>query len=172
VNTYHLFAAVTRERIEPEFQTLAEGSPEALADDDAAWVPQHLRHKPGDARRAPDFVAPHQPRVDFQLWFYGLRFRQREPAYVSALVERMCEDPAGVQPLFRAPLPRHPAAVRIVYWQYTFASSAERRATGAWWRRARVAVSRGVPCPAVSNPLSFARRVPSREVWNPLRVPG
>ena len=26
----------------------------------------------GRSARAPDFVAPHQPRVDFQLWFYGL----------------------------------------------------------------------------------------------------
>ena len=113
---------------------------------DGRWTPQELWHKPGDPRRAPDFVAPHQPRVDFQLWFYGLAFRRREPTYVSTLVERMCEDPAAVQPLFRRPLPPHPAAVRIVYWRYVFASRAERRATGAWWSRARVAVSRAVTC--------------------------
>ena len=94
-------------------------------------------------------MAPHQPRVDFQLWFYGLAFRRREPAYVSTLVERMCEDPPAVQPLFRQPLPPRPAAVRLVYWQYQFASAAEHRATGAWWRRARVAMSRAIPCPSV-----------------------
>src|SRR5450631_219367 len=141
VNSYHLFASITRERIEPELQTLAEGS-----DADDRWTPQDLWHKPGDPRRAPDFVAPHQPRVDFQLWFYGLAFRRREPTYVSTLVERMCEDPAAVQPLFRQALPPHPAAVRIVYWRYVFASQAERRATGAWWSRARVAVSRAITC--------------------------
>ena len=82
---------------------------DARADEDGApWTPQYFRHKPGDPRRAPDFVAPHQPRVDFQLWFYGLAFRRREPAYVSTLVERMCEDPAAVQPLFRATAPRPP----------------------------------------------------------------
>jgi hypothetical protein len=144
INTYHLFAAITRERIEPEFQTLAPG---ASPDDDAAWVPQHLRHKAGDVHRRPDFVAPHQPRVDFQLWFYGLRFQRREPGYVATLVERMCEDPAAVQPLFRNPLPHDAGAVRIVYWQYLFASAAERRATGAWWRRTRLAESRPIPCP-------------------------
>ena len=150
VNSYHLFAAVTRERIEPELQTLAEGAPaghpENGRDDDGPWTAQDLWHKAGDPRRAPDFVAPHQPRVDFQLWFYGLGFRRREPAYVSALVSRMCEDPAAVQSLFRNPLPSHPSAVRIVYWQYDFATPSERRATGAWWRRARVAVSRAIPC--------------------------
>jgi hypothetical protein len=147
VNSYHLFASITRERIEPELQTLAEAAPVDSADDDARWTPHDLWHKPGDPRRAPDFVAPHQPRVDFQLWFYGLAFRRREPTYVSTLVERMCEDPSAVQPLFREPLPPHPVAVRIVYWRYVFASRAEQHATGAWWSRARVAVSRAIPCP-------------------------
>ncbi|HEY5090772.1 MAG TPA: lipase maturation factor family protein [Polyangia bacterium] len=150
VNSYHLFAAVTRERIEPELQTLAEGDPAAQVengnDDDGAWTAQDLWHKAGDPRRAPDFVAPHQPRVDFQLWFYGLGFRRGEPAYVSALVGRMCEDPAAVQPLFRAPLPPPPSAVRIVYWEYAFATAAEKRATGAWWRRARIGMSQAIPC--------------------------
>ena len=36
------------------------------------------------------------------------RFQRREPAYVPTLLERMCEDPAAVQPLFRAPLPAAP----------------------------------------------------------------
>jgi hypothetical protein len=149
VNTYHLFAAITRERIEPEFQTLPEGTPDPASAGDAPFEAHDLRHKPGDVRRAPDFVAPHQPRVDFQLWFYGLRFRGRQPAYVSTLLERMCEDPAAVQPLFASPLPPRPAAVRIVYWRYTFASRAEARATGAWWHRERIAASPTLPCPRV-----------------------
>jgi hypothetical protein len=145
IGTYHLFASITRERIEPEFQT-AEATPV----DETSWTPQYLRHKPGEVTRRPDFVAPHQPRVDFQLWFYGLRYERREPLYVAALIERLCEDPARVQPLFRAPLPSRPAAVRIVYWRYQFTSPAERAASGAWWRPTRVAASRAVPC--IRNP--------------------
>jgi hypothetical protein len=103
-------------------------------------------------QRAPDFVAPHQPRVDFQLWFYGLRFRRREPAYVSTLVERMCEDAAAVQSLFRDPLPPHPPAVRLAYWQYHFTTRAERRATGAWWRRDLLGTTRPIPCPRAGMP--------------------
>jgi len=150
VNTYHLFASITRERIEPQLETLAAGADLSRADAAGApWTPHDFWHKPGDPRRAPGFVAPHQPRVDFQLWFYGLSFQRREPAYVTTLVERMCEDPAAVQPLFREPLPPHPAAVRLVFWQYQFTSRAERRATGAWWRRARLAMSRAIPCASV-----------------------
>jgi len=54
-----------------------------------------------------------------------------------------------VQPLFRAPLPPHPAAVRLVFWQYWFTSPAEKRATGAWWRRTRLPATRAVPCPQI-----------------------
>jgi lipase maturation factor 1 len=144
VNSYHLFASVTRERIEPQFETRDVAL--TPAEDDAAWTERDLRYKPGDPRRAPGFVAPHQPRVDFQLWFYGLAFQRREPPYVTALVEKLCNDAASVQPLFRDPLSPHPTAVRIVYWQYKLASAAERRASGLWWQRARAAESRAIDC--------------------------
>jgi hypothetical protein len=137
VNTYHLFGQITRTRIEAEFQT---------TDDGTTWVAHELRHKPGDPKRRPDWVAPHQPRVDFQLWFYGLSYRSGAPEYVTKLLERLCRDPDAVAPLFRAPLPRHPTAARIAYWQYQFTSSDERRQTGAWWKRTPVDVTDAVPC--------------------------
>jgi len=137
VNTYHLFGHITRARIEAEFQT---------TDDGTTWVAHDFRHKPGDPMRRPDWVAPHQPRVDFQLWFYGLSYKSGAPEYVTALIERLCRDPAAVQPLFRAPLSPHPKAARIVYWQYHFTTAAERRATGAWWKREPVDVTDTVPC--------------------------
>jgi hypothetical protein len=146
VNTYHLFAAITRERIEPEFQTLDQTGSE---DDDASWTPHHLRWKPGDPRRAPRFVAPHQPRLDFQLWFHGLGFRRGRPAYVHELLELLCDDASDVRSFFLNPLPPHPRATRVVYWQYHFTTPAERRSTGAWWRRELVATTPPVRCPAV-----------------------
>lgn len=136
INTYHLFGHITRERIEPEFQTF----------DGHEWYPLLLEHKPGDPLRAPDFVAPHQPRVDFQLWFYGLGFRHGTPSYVGALADRLCNDPAAVRRLFATPLSVAPEAVRIVFWQYHFTTPAERRASGAWWKRTQVATSRAQPC--------------------------
>lgn len=136
VNTYHLFGHITRERIEPEFQT-SEGQ---------TWTPQPLRHKPGDLARAPDLVAPHQPRVDFQLWFYGLSFQARTPEYVATLLDRLCRDPDAVQDLFARPLAARPGSVRIAFWQYHFATPAERRATGLWWRRDFVGATPPVPC--------------------------
>ena len=138
INTYHLFAAITTERIEPQFETSADGG--------TTWTEHDLWHKAGDPTRAPDFVAPHQPRVDFQLWFYGLNYRHREPSYVATLVGRLCDDPGAVAALFRAPLPEHPDAVRISYWRYHFTRPSETRATGAWWRRESVGATRSIPC--------------------------
>jgi hypothetical protein len=134
VNSYHLFASITRERVEPQLEVESGG----------VWRPLSLLHKPGEPLRRPDFVAPHQPRVDFQLWFHGLR-PQHQPPYLMMLLDRLCRDPTAVAPLFRE---RPPAAdsVRVSYYLYRFTSRAERRATGAWWNRTLVHVTPAVPC--------------------------
>ena len=136
VNTYHLFGHITRERVEPQFEVESDGS----------WRRLALWHKPGDPTRAPDLVAPHQPRVDFQLWFYGLSFENGTPAYVTALLDRLCHDPAAVQALFTTPLPERPTAVRIAFERYRFSDRAGNEATGAWWTTSPVAETRPVRC--------------------------
>lgn len=135
-NAYHLFGHITRERIEPEVQTW----------DGDGWQAHHLHYKPGDPRTPPPFVAPHQPRVDFRLWFHGLDHQRGAPQYVRVLVERICTEPRSVAPLFPEPLPEHPRAVRIVYWQYHFTSLEERRASGAWWRRSKRGSTSALDC--------------------------
>ncbi len=135
-NNYHLFMHITRTRIEPELQTRVG----------ATWRPHHMHYKPGDVTQPPPFVAPHQPRVDFVLWFHGLGYERGAPPYVLALLRRICADPSAVQPLFPEPLPAHPDAARVVYWQYHFTDPEERRRTGAWWRRRLLAEGRALPC--------------------------
>jgi hypothetical protein len=142
VNSYHLFAAITRERIEPEVQTL----------DGDTWTARDFRHKPGDVERPPHLVAPHQPRVDFLLWFYGLSYRQGVPPYVAKLVERVCHEPAAVQPLFAQKLPEAPAAVRLAFFRYHFTTADERARTGAWWTRELMETTRPVGCLGATIP--------------------
>ena len=57
-------------------------------------------------------VAPHQPRVDFQLWFHGLAVRS-VPAYVATLLDRLCHNAEAVQPLFADALPPQLKHVRF-----------------------------------------------------------
>ena len=142
VNAYHLFGHITRERIEPEFQTSDGGQ----GDESESWTPQHLWYKPGPLDRAPPFVAPHQPRLDFRLWFYGLGFRHGVPEYVGVVLHRLCTDPAAVQPLFSSELPAEPESVRIVFGRYRFTTAEERRESGHYWKRTWLARLPAVSC--------------------------
>lgn len=136
INTYHLFGSITRDRIEPTFETESGGR----------WTEHDLHYKPGDPRRPPPFVAPHQPRVDFQLWFYGLSADRGVPTYVATLLQRLCTDPDAVAPLFVGPLPLSPKAARVSFYRYHFTTAAERRATGAWWKREPSYLPRTLQC--------------------------
>jgi len=124
-NTYHLFGHITIDRIEPELQT---------TDDDITWTAHPLRYQPADPRGPLQRASPHQPRVAFQMWFYGLA-PQRTPLWVRALVDHVCNEPATVESLFMAPLPPHPKAVRLVFWKSQFSTPDDRRATGMLWTR-------------------------------------
>jgi lipase maturation factor 1 len=127
LNAYHLFASMTLVRREAIIEGSADG---------AAWSAYEFRYKPGDPLRAPPFVAPHQPRVDFQLWFLLLGGRASAP-YFNTLLVRMLEEPRAVAPLFvRSLFPAAPPKMlRVSSYRYTFTSVAERRASGAWWNR-------------------------------------
>ncbi|HEY1336940.1 MAG TPA: lipase maturation factor family protein, partial [Bryobacteraceae bacterium] len=63
VNSYGLFASMTTER--PEIQI--EGS-----NDGVEWKAYEFPYKPGNLRRAPPVIEPHQPRLDWQMWFAAL----------------------------------------------------------------------------------------------------
>jgi len=142
INAYHLFATMTLVRRE----IVLEGS-----EDGDAWRPYEFRYKPGDPTRAPGFVAPHQPRVDFQLWFLTLRGGRSAP-YFDRLLERLFIEPRVVAPLFaRDPFPDAPPGfVRVAIYRYRFTDAAARRESGAWWRRDLEGYSR------VFTPASFA----------------
>ena len=126
VNAYHLFAHMTWVRREPVIEGSADG---------VTWLPYELRYEPGDPERRPPFVAPHQPRVDFQLWF--LLLGNPDARWFDGLLDRLLHAPDAVAPLFaRDPFPDTPPRfVRVAVYRYRFTDSATRAATGAWWRR-------------------------------------
>ncbi len=133
INAYHLFAQMTLVRRE----AVIEGS-----SDGTTWQSYELRYEPGDVDRAPPFVAPHQPRVDFQIWFLLLG-RGLAP-WFATLLDRLQHDPATVAPLLaRDPFPEEPPRlVRIAVYRYRFTDAATRARTGAWWSRELEGTSR------------------------------
>jgi len=130
VNAYGLFAVMTTTR--PEI--IVEGS-----DDGVTWLPYEFTYKAGDPRRRPPWVAPHQPRLDWQMWFAALdRFEQED--WFQNFCRRLLEGSPDVLALFREdPLHgRSPQSVRAVLWQYWMTDPATLRATGRYWRREQI----------------------------------
>jgi len=154
VNVYHLFASITRERVMPEIQ----GS-----NDRETWLPYRFHYAPGATDKAPRFIAPHQPRFDFQLWFLAFsksgwknavarsqkkhnyhfwietqqQVRDGSRSYFLRLLAKLQSDPAAVSALLaHNPFPNAPPTyLRVVFYDYTLADPKTRRETGEWWIR-------------------------------------
>jgi len=141
VNRYGLFAVMTTRR--PEI--IVEGS-----DDGRTWRPYEFRWKPGDVRRRPRFVAPHQPRLDWQMWFAALETCEENPWLVNFLGRLLQGEPAVLRLLATNPFPAGPPRyIRTLVYDYRFTDWPTRRSTGAWWRREL----QGPYCPIVSRDM-------------------
>ena len=130
INGYGLFAVMTTERRE----IIVEGS-----DDGVTWLPYEFKYKPGELNRHPTFVAPHQPRLDWQMWFAALGNYRHHPWFVAFCIRLLQGKPEVLALLRNNPFLDHaPRFVRAELYDYDFTESAERRTSGAWWRRERV----------------------------------
>ncbi len=143
INAYGLFAVMTTERNEIELQ----GS-----DDGRSWKSYGFRWKPGPPERAPRFVQPHMPRLDWQLWFAALRGCPRAP-WLPGFFERVLQGEPGVLALMgENPFPEAPPRqLRTRLHAYRFAPGGSE---GLWWQR----TLRGGFCPKVT--LEGGRLVP------------
>jgi hypothetical protein len=130
VGSYGLFSVMTTSR--PEI--VIEGS-----EDGRSWREYEFRFKPGDVTRPPRWAAPHQPRLDWQMWFAALG---SPPDWFPSFLARLLQGSPAVLALLRSnPFPAQPPRyVRAVLYQYRMADIAARRKTGACWIRTRIGV--------------------------------
>ena len=127
VNGYGLFRVMTKDRGE----IILEGSSEGID-----WLPYEFKWKPGDLKRAPGWCAPHQPRLDWQMWFAALG-TPRENPWLIALIYRLLQGSHQVNDLLaNNPFPdKPPRYIRATFYRYRFTTVDEFRHTGAWWKR-------------------------------------
>src|SRR5438477_865277 len=127
VNGYGLFRVMTKDRRE----IVIEGSADGIE-----WLPYEFKWKPGDLKRAPGWCAPHQPRLDWQMWFAALGTAQQNPWFIRLAI-CLLEGKRDVRQLFaHDPFPnRPPRYVRAILYRYRFTTANEHGQTGAWWRR-------------------------------------
>ena len=127
VNTYGLFAVMTMSR--PEI--IIEGS-----NDGVSWLAYEFKYKPGKLTRCPPWVEPHQPRLDWQMWFAALGDYRTDP-WILHFLERLLDgSPPVLGLLSRNPFPDAPPRyIRAQVYDYRFTTPEERKATGEWWHR-------------------------------------
>jgi len=127
VNGYGLFRVMTKDRRE----IIIEGSADGLD-----WKPYEFKWKPGDVMRAPGWCAPHQPRLDWQMWFAALGSYRQNPWFVQLVISLLHGKPQVAALFERNPFPQNPPRyVRAALYRYRFTTAEEHRETGAWWKR-------------------------------------
>jgi hypothetical protein len=155
VNDYGLFRRMTETRPEIVIEVSMDGK---------AWREVAFRWKPGDLSARPRWCAPHQPRLDWQMWFEALRLervhqitgaidpRMMSPWFQSFLLKLLDGEPSVVRLLADGPIvDNRPRYVRMTLYQYRFTTSMEGAESGNWWHR-RV-VWQGPPWQTSSNRL-------------------
>lgn len=127
VGTYGPFAVITY----PRYEILIEGS-----NDGNHWQEYEFKYKPGDVNRSLGYNIPHQPRLDWQMWFAALS-RPEDNPWFQNFMTRLLENSSSVLLLLKTnPFPKHaPLFVRAEFYQYRFSTPEERQQTGAIWVR-------------------------------------
>ncbi|KAL0625587.1 Lipase maturation factor 2 [Plecturocebus cupreus] len=129
-NSYGLFRRMTGLGGRPE--VVLEGSY-----DGHHWTEIEFMYKPGNLSRPPPVVVPHQPRLDWQMWFAALGQHTHSPWFTS-LVLRLLQGKEPVIRLIQSQVARYPfheqppTYIRAQRYKYWFSQPGEH---GQWWRR-------------------------------------
>jgi len=134
-NSYGLFAVMTTER--PEIVVEA-------SDDGVSWRPYRFRWKPCELDRGPRFTTPHQPRLDWQMWFAALGRDCRSQRWFLRFQQRLLKGEPKVLGLLREnPFPARPpryVRARLYLYRFTGWGSVD------WWARE----DQGLFCPPLT----------------------
>ncbi|XP_046863354.1 lipase maturation factor 2-like [Xenia sp. Carnegie-2017] len=139
VNSYGLFRRMTGVGGRPEIGI--EGS-DSL---DGPWQEYNFKYKPGDVNNLPPFLLPHQPRLDWQMWFAALGSYHHNPWFVH-LAYRLLSGERAVLDLMakNQTLKKPPRYVRAILYKYHYTKVScnsliefvrkARKVKSFWWR--------------------------------------
>nr|XP_056702627.1 lipase maturation factor 2 [Euleptes europaea] len=151
-SVHQLFGAVDRYQLANSYglfrrMTGVGGRPEVVVEgshDKETWTEIEFMYKPGNVSAAPPVVAPHQPRLDWQMWFAALGHHTQSPWFTS-FVYRLLQGKKEVIHLVQvdeSKYPFHsqpPAYIRAQLYKYWFTTGTEDGALPQqWWQRQHV----------------------------------
>ena len=127
VNGYGPFAVMTIERRE----IIVEGS-----NDGQNWLAYEFKFKPGELHKPLSWNIPHQPRLDWQMWFAALGDWHSNPWFLR-FIRKLGEGSGPVLALLQHnPFPSHPPKyLRATFYRYRFSTWEEKATNGEVWQR-------------------------------------
>ncbi|CAH3132477.1 unnamed protein product [Porites lobata] len=138
-NAYGLFRSMTGVGGRPEIIIIGSNSMEG------PWEEYNFLYKPGNIYQPPPFVAPHQPRLDWQLWFAALESYTENPWFLSFIHKLLLGKQEVLQLMGKVPFNRSlpPQFIRAQLYMYHYTQNTSsiwqvllHPSTGkAWWRR-------------------------------------
>lgn len=119
------------------------GRPEVILEGanslEGPWVEYEFPYKPGSLDRMPGFVTPHQPRVDWQMWFAALGTYNQNPWLIS-LAHRLLSGQPEVVALLDPASPwvdAQPKYIKASKYTYHYTTWDEGAKSGRVWKRTR-----------------------------------
>ncbi len=124
---FHIFPTMQTERHELQIEGSYDGR---------AWKSYGFKYKPGSLYGKPKFIVPHQPRLDWMIWFVPPKHPEMM-YWFDRFLFRLKQGSADVLDLLEYnPFPnRPPTYLRVQVFKYTFTSLEERKHTGQIWKR-------------------------------------
>jgi hypothetical protein len=123
---FHVFPTMQTERHELQI----EGS-----NDGKEWKAYQFKYKPGPLDQRPVFNIPHQPRLDWMIWFVPPQFPEFMYWFDRFIIKLEQGSPEVLDLLAHNPFPNAPPQyIRVQVFQYEFTGVDERNETGNWWK--------------------------------------
>ncbi|CAI9730487.1 Hypothetical predicted protein [Octopus vulgaris] len=128
-----------------ERMTGVGGRPEVIiegSNDMKAWKEYHFLYKPGNVSRSPPVVSPHQPRLDWQMWFAALSDFQNNPWLLTLCYRLLTGQKEVLQLMDDNPFPdKPPVYLRATLYHYHYTSPyimSKKYSKDSWWVREKV----------------------------------
>lgn len=123
---FHIFPTMQTERHELQIEGSYDGK---------EWKPYAFKYKPGPVNQRPKFNVPHQPRLDWMIWFVPPKHPEFMHWFNQFILKLEQDSPEVLDLLESNPFPEGPPNyIRVQVYQYKFTNAKEREETGHWWK--------------------------------------
>ncbi|XP_033338138.2 lipase maturation factor 2 [Megalopta genalis] len=135
VNSYGLFRRMSG--ADGRREVIIEGSNTI----EGPWKEYEFLYKPGNVNNSLPFVAPHQPRLDWQMWFAALGTYHQNPWLMSLAYRLLNGQPEvlalmnNVESPFRDKPPKY---IKASLYRYHYTPWSQQWNKQAWWTREKI----------------------------------